>query len=310
MTSSAEFEEFLKDLQVEARAAAAPEELAAIEAELGCPLPSALREYYLKSDGGSAQHPRAGLEVIPLATARSYLRNLRLAESSWGLFPFIDNHDSNPMSLSCKGPLSGFVVLVNHEDDPRLMFRSLSDLFAALRAFVATGEFYDSHELASDFDGPSRSERDIAIARELARSAAPSGSLPEADKTDALRYACDLLPDSAVSEIEGLSGLGNESVREHVDRRLARIRSPEAQLALAQSSAEFDSFVEACAAQLRAEGMPSTVLAPYGPKALRIDAGPIWLNMEMFFAARAQPNFQAFFVQRAHALLAIKLAKG
>jgi hypothetical protein len=46
------------------------------------------------------------------------------------------------------------------------------------------------------------------------------------------------------------------------------------------------------------------VQAPYGKKTIRIDPGPIWLNMEMFYSQRKRPDIEDFLLERARFFVA------
>jgi hypothetical protein len=220
-------------------------------------------------------------------------------DSCFGYFPYAENNDSNPVCVCCKPPLAGYVVLISHDDDPRLMFRSLDGFFHAAIEYVKNGEFLDTHELRTDFEGSERTTQDVTIARQLV--ALPAG-LQGRERAIALDYACELLADENVSEIVALLQDGDEYVRESATLRLKRIPSSAAKTALDQLEGEFDLFVGRCASWLQEAGINASVVAVYGKKAIRIDPGTIWLNTEAFFSERGRADFDEYLVERVKIL--------
>ena len=55
----------------------------------------------------------------------------------------------------------------------------------------------------------------------------------------------------------------------------------------------------ASARKLKREGIQASVQAPYGQKTIRIDPGPVWLNMEMFYSERKRPDLEDYLLERA-----------
>jgi hypothetical protein len=113
-----------------------------------------------------------------------------------------------------------------------------------------------------------------------------------------------LLSDEEVDQISGLLNVEDEYVREHVIHRLKAIPNARARNALSRFEGDFDAFVERCAQTLQRAGIPASVHAPYGKKTIRIDVGPVWLNMEMFYSERKRPDLESFLLERARYFLA------
>lgn len=64
---------------------------------------------------------------------------------------------------------------------------------------------------------------------------------------------------------------------------------------------------DGCAAILQQEKIQATVIQNHGKKGLRIDPGPIHLNMDVFHAKhKDKPDFAAFLTERARFLIADK----
>jgi hypothetical protein len=297
------FQHFLQEFQIETRKPMSETALRKADSHLGFSVPESLCSCYLTCDGGQAKYgpegSRSAVELLSLEVALGYDRVPGFFDAFWGYFPFVENNDSNPVCLCCKSPLTGYVVLVSHDDAPRLMFRSLEGFFRAAVEYIQGGEFFDTHELPSEFDGPNRTKKDLSIARQLIDVVARGDTLNDQEHTDALRFACDLLSDEQVEEIAALLKDEDEYVREHVTKRLKRIPGAKARKALSQFESDFDAFVERCARKLQGEGIQASVQSPYGQKTIRIDPGPIWLNMEMFYSKRNRPDVEDYLLERA-----------
>ena len=299
--------QLLNAYQFEMNPPALESDLVAAERALGCALPPLVKDWYRAADRGRA---RLGgeLELLPLASVQKYYEQTNLAAGPWGLFPFANNSDSNPICLCCKPPLAGYVVLVNHDDAPTLLYREADGFFRAAIEVAQRGEPLETHDLPSDFDGPQRTPEDLKVAAELvelARSGsnASGAAIDRQDRSLALRFACDLLPNADIAGISALLPLGDEYVREHVLRRLESIAAPEAGAAMLDERARYDAFVAHCVAVLKTAELQVSVHACNGQTTLRLDPDGIWLNTEMFFAARSRPDADAFLVERAQALL-------
>jgi hypothetical protein len=305
MVQNPAFQHFVQEFQIEMRDPASEAVLRKAESTLGFSIPDSIRSCYLTSDGGKAKDgpdARSMVELLSLETALRYYE-VAFFDAVWGYFPFLENNDSNPVCLCCKSPLTGYVVLALHDDAHRLMFRSPENFFRAAVASIESGEFFDTHELPSEFDGPDRTKNDLSVARQLIDLAGAGGTLNDQDRSDALRFGCDLLSDDNVDEIAALLNDEDEYVREHVTRRLKRMLGAKAKNALSQFEGDYDAFVERCARRLQRESIQASVQAPYGQKTIRIDPGPIWLNMEAFYSDRRRPDLEDYLLERARFLI-------
>ncbi len=298
--------DFCSAFQIEFAPPAAASAIEAIERLLGRDLPAVLARWYRAADGGRARAPGSALELLSLEKVERYFDAAGWNESYHGFFPFVENDDSNPICLCCKGPLAGYVVQVPHDDARRLLYRSPSAFFRDALPDSSSAQYFDTHDLQSEFDAAERTEGDLRIARSLTALATAPSRLDEMDRIDALQFACDLLPAGRVSEMRALCELGNEYVAEHVLARLKRIDSAEARQAAREMVAERDDFVEQCAALLRREGIEAVVTQEQGSKGISLQPGPVHLNMDMFFARRRAADFAESFLARVRALLSRK----
>ncbi len=303
MTTSRLFQAFLNKFQIAKKQPLSESEIVEIESKTGLSFPETYRTCYLTCDGGQAQDRRSALEILSLRAVLDYDVALGSAGLVWGLAPFSENNDSNPICVCCKPPLTGYVVLVPHDDAPRLKFRSLENFFEAAIDYVGRDKFLDTYSLPSDFSGPERTEQDLEIARQLVQMVQRNEPLSDDERTHSLRFACDLFSDLEIDEIVSLIDIGDEYVHQHVVERLRQIPAEKAKNALTHLAKEFDEFVDGCAERLRLEMVQASVHSEYGSKSIQVDPGPIWLNMKMFFAIRNQPDFESYFLGRVKYLI-------
>jgi SMI1 / KNR4 family (SUKH-1) len=306
MTIEATFRDFLKEFQIKGNKPVSEAQLAKAEAKLGFVLPVSLRACYRICDGGQAQSDQSRLHIFSLTESLEYGLVTGILNTFWSFFPFAENNDSNPICVCCKSPLAGYVVQVNHDDDQQLKYRSLLGFLQGAIGYVQGGQFLDTHEMLPEFTSRERTEHDRSIASQLIDSATQRENLDDQESIDALRFACDLLSDEEVDEIVGLLKFEAEYVREHVIHRLKGIAGAKAKNALHQLEADFDAFVERCARTLQQAAIQASVHAPYGKKSIRIDPGPIWLNLELFYSERNRPDFEYFLLERARYFLSQK----
>ncbi len=301
------FSAFCEAFQIKLTKAATPAQIEAAESKLGAPLPKPVRQIYEIANGGKSRSELASLEIYSIAGALKYARVPRFFDAPWKLWPLIENNDSNPVCVCCTQPLIGYVVLMNHDDAPRLMYRSLNHFFAATTAFVADGEYLDTAELASDFESPERTKQDRAAAKQLMTLAKKPGELDSEVLTDALRFACDLLSDDDVEQMESLLDFDLYEVEEHVSARLARIKKTKGRRAGGTAKTKsppetFDSFVVRCGDILTKAGFAANVVEMYGKNTIRLDPGPVWLNMPAFYQERKRADFDAYLIERVRAV--------
>jgi hypothetical protein len=305
-------QKFLSGFSFKLNQPASAEQLANFERKIGLVLPAALRECYSSADGGQATHDQSELRILSLAQAEEYEDVPGFFDSYFGYMPITENNDSNPVCVCLKSPLAEHVVLVSHDGSPRLLSRSLDGFFQSTTSQLGRlreGGYFDTHDLPSDFDGPERNERDKAIAHQLIAAAACGDSDVGVQRTDALRFACDLLADDDLEHMATLLDVGDSYVREHVLSRLKRISSTDAQRLLAESAETLDDFVRRCSKILHVANIKATTLEKHGRQSIRIEPlefrqDPIWLNIEFMFDERKRPDFGAFLLERVRFLLA------
>lgn len=281
-------------------------EIQAVESKVELTFPESFRSCYLTCDGGVAQNQQSALEILSLRDVLEYEVVLGSAAWIWGLVPFSQNSDSNPICVCCKPPLTGYVVLVLHDDAPRLKFRSLGSFFGAAIDYVKSDRFLDTFLLPSDFDGPDRTKQDRCIARELVQLVRTNDALNDDERTHSLRFACDLFANVDVDEIATLLDIGDEYVHKHVMKRLKGIPGERARSIATRFEKEFDKFVDECAQMLNSANLRASVHTEHGNHSIRVDPGCTWLNMEMFFAMRRRLDFENYFISRVRFLMGQK----
>jgi hypothetical protein len=288
---------------------ASAKSLAFAESVLGSPLPDALRSFYETCDGGGSKGNESSLRLHSIKSSASYADVPGFIDACWGLWPLVENDDSDPWCLCCRSPLAGYVVQVRHGDEPRLMFRSIDDFLRAAAEAADDGDFPDDDALPSQFDAAESTQSDLAAARLLRDMALTDASLTADERTDAARFACDLFGDD-VDAISRLLEIESADIREHVSSRLKRIPGEKARKAAKSATDDFDTFVEARGQQLKTAGIAASVVEMYGKKTIRLDPGPIWLNMDHFYAERKRADANDAFLESVRALVAPKAKKG
>ena len=286
----------LEQLGIEAPLGAAETEITAFELQSGLPLPERLHALYALCDGAIF---RSGeLEILPLAGVLDYVEAMRRQgfPQCWGYFPFTENNDSNPFCVCCDSPLTGYVVQVFHGDSARVKFRSIDSFLAALQEFVSEEE-WDLHDLPSEFQGIDRTVQDITAGRELLRLAP---ELEGVEQEDAFRFGMWLLSEPQVGEIVPLLEHQNEDVRHEATRRLSAFQSLEAQQALRKAKDSMKQFVKQSAEALALAGIEATIV---DETSLRLEAGPVWLNMDSFYSRRSEAGVYDFLVERSRVFL-------
>lgn len=209
---------FIAEFRPEFRAPAPGSELAEVEAAMRCALPAEVRGWYEAADGGVARAVGSELTLHSLEEVKRWFAHSPLAKR--GQFPFASNNDSDPFCVCCKGPLLGHVIQTPHDDEPRLMYRSAAGFFRAAAAQLATAKRYEPHDLPSEFDAPERTDEDARIAHALVAQVTGK-ELKGMSATITLMFAADLLSDA--DAIRAIAEQGDQYVREHAGRRLARL---------------------------------------------------------------------------------------
>jgi hypothetical protein len=295
--------EFATVFQVEWRAPATEAELKEAEAAMNVPLPELVREWYRVANGGASRAPRTEISLLALEEVMNLFNQTVLAKR--GHFPFVDNNDSDPICIVCRGPLLGYVTQWEHDGEPRVLYRSVAGFFREAVEQLAKEGYLDTHELKGDFAAPERTDDDLRIGRELVQTI-KDGKATKMAAATRLMFAADLLDD--VTEIREAAELGNEYVWDHVMRRLAQLGTPAAEAALSAMRTAYDDFAEKCAALLRGGGFEVEVKAPYGRKSLTMNR-KIHLNMDAFFAQRSRPDFDQYLLDWAREAVARKQAQ-
>lgn len=300
---------FRETFQIQQRKPATTAELAKAEKKSGLTLPKSVHAWYLSGNGGKGRsQDLSSLELYTLSEAIKLGNATTFFESCWGLWPLMDNQESNPICVCCKSPLAGYVVLVNHDDQPKLLARSIESFLRTAIDYVSEGDYLEIHEFPTDFDGPYRTKGDLVASRALLQLLQTDDALTEDEQVDAGRFACDLLSDKEIAGIQALLEIDDEYIQEHVTTRLSRLQKLAARKAVQKSAETFDSFVIQCAKILKQAGIAATTVEMYGKPTVRLDLGPVWLNMEFYYAKRKQADFQEMFLKKVKAVAPKKKA--
>jgi len=185
-------------------------------------------------------------------------------------------------------------VRVYHDDSAELKFRSTLSFLKALKD-AAEIEYID--ELESEFAAQERTENDINNAKHLITLAK---TLARVEHTDAVRFAVTLFSTAHLPELKQILDSENSYYREAVITALQNIGTPEAKRLLFEHNNEYKRFVIRCSDQLYSAGLQTTIV---DETKIRLDPGPVSLNMQIFFDKRDDPNIIAFLIERAKVFL-------
>jgi hypothetical protein len=286
-------------------------ELDAFEARTGLSLPPQVRAFYGSTNGLTIG---GWMRILPLAEVMPYVDGEVMPfvdgvqhygiPKVWGYFPFTDCNDSNPYCVCCNGPLRNRIVHVLHDDVSKLKFWDLDGFLDAVTAAIVRKGVHDPEldRLPGEYTSArkDRTEDEVRTGLELLRLAE---GLTDVDLHDALRFAIDLLSEGEVDEVVRLLETGDEYTAEEAAARLRAMKSPCAADALRQYRGETARFVADCVAALRAVGLDVTDVHQ---NAARLKAGPLWLNLAIWFHRRREPGIHDAVVRRAKELLAVK----
>lgn len=277
-------------------------EFAGAENVLQFELPGEVRALYQRCNGAELA---PGLSLLPLddAVATSIAINQRPnGLSRFNYLALTDNNDSNYVCVVCGTPLAGYVVHVFHDDEPRVVFRSLSEFLGSLARHLARGG-RNLEQMPPAFAAADRTPGDAAIGRELL-AIAPDLADTEGDDVAVYGYAVALLGPDHVPTIADLLEHDNEYIRRRAAERLRQLGTPPATEALSRHAREERAFAVAVVKALKADGVDAVLDQRPGRTAVSVNSGAMWLNMEAFFRHRRTPEGLEAVVRRVRELIA------
>lgn len=263
-----------------------PEEMSALERDLGFELPGDVRTFLATTNG--LESPEGDVRWSGVDELRSAWRF-----DNWpGIgdvvpLPVLDANDSNPLCVCCADPLRGFVLHVRHDGETGLRFRSLGS--ALERLGRADGDLFDA------LDDPAIDELPPAVVEEEdadRRSALldRARGLSEEARSAFLCLALDLTGTEDVPTMVRIRGLGDEAVRERANARLKSAGTPEARAALGSEAREYGLYLDRVVGWAAEEGVQ---VRKDGKELIFLRSrGPVPLNHEMLFVARNEEDFE------------------
>jgi hypothetical protein len=309
------FKPFLQAAGVEPDARATASALDDFENDTGLSLPRGVRDFFRACDGLTLDG--GTMRLFSLDEARDYAESIRDAgiPQAWGYLPLTDTNDSNPYCVCCAAPLRNRVVRVYHDDVARLQFRSFENFLRSIRGVLVQQrrlqqeqrDDYDEdkgpslYSLPSDFD-PTESKRtkeDVAMGRALLQFA---DTLEGVARGDGLRFAITLLSSTQIATLARLLDSEDEYTREEVVSRLSQFQGKRARDVLRRYRGAVTRFVNRCAKVLR----DADFQVEQTKGGIRLEPGPVWLNLPLFYTSRDLPDFEEQLVERARQLLSRK----
>ena len=256
-------------------------------------------EFY-STCNGAVISPR--LQILPLDGVLRFVAGMGEfgIPQEWGYFPLTDFNDSNPYCVCCKGVLTGSIAHVRHDDNACLEFRSL---WSFLDAFVAHRRRSKSANIPPELanDRSNRSPEDINRGLLLLQWARLIGE-SDVTRQDAISFGLQLLSESEIPEF--VAQLDSEqALRNTALKQLRTMSSPRAVQAIADYQHEFGSFIERCVRALNSAGVP---VHEVSRNCLRLEPGPIWLDLETWYEERRSPGINEKIIERAKYFLTLR----
>jgi hypothetical protein len=282
----------------------------ALTSDAAAKLPEELYALYTICEGGRCE--RLGrLRILPLAEAARLAKSFAGWRPTMGYFPVFDDAPSDPVCVCTSGPIKGYVVFVNHDGSDVILARGLSGFLTILartppgkdwRLEDAMFEPAPPKHVPFEFAGPQRAAEDIRAARQLLKIAESSVGGDD-EYVHLFEMALKLLSDEQAAEIAALLKHRDHEVRRIAQERLAESKSPAAAAAVRAADDELAAFVEKAVAVLKQAGLDAHVV---NRTQIRLEPGPVWLNVPIFFDRREKPGVWEFLVERAKVFLGLK----
>jgi hypothetical protein len=258
------------------------------EARAGFQLTPELRQLYQIC--GGLRRNEWEVYIMPFEAACDYALILQeVRPAIWHYFPILDA-ESNPICVCCGDAMRGYVVQVNHDDVARLRYRSIEDFLAA--------------ELADDEprNWPPHTSNDIETARRLIYLTRNLPDDEDVARGDAFRFAFTLFSEDQLDEMAPFIDYPDEYVTGDLKKRLNNMAHPKAKQILQDARDSMRQFMEQAVEHLTQAGLPPAQV-DFERRSIRLEPGPIYLNVPAFYAMRHQPDFWVYFVEQARFLV-------
>lgn len=258
-----------------------------------------LRDLYATCNGANIRRMR--FRIIPLDEVLAYKH---FVTCELGYFPFTDENDSNPYCVCCKGPLRGWVVHMMHDNESQIVFRSLSNFLAVIsRASDLPKKRYPAQ---SEFGDDRRTRTPLDVASGLA-TLQFAEKINDADfANQIIHFGLTLLSENELSEF--MPYMEKEWMTRRVAlRQLVKMSNPVAVQAVSNFKAELAAFARRSVEALIRAGLDAEVVETEN---VRIQPGPIWLNLDVWFHERNSAGILDRVVERSRFFVAREQARG
>jgi hypothetical protein len=280
--------------------------IAELTADVLSSVPNDLLALYTLCDGGQCK--ALNLRVIPLAEAADAARTFADLYPSMGYIPVVADINGESCFLATKGPLKGYIVLVHHEERDEIKSRSLRGFLEVLaknrrsNGWLLEDFLYDDGrprgQTPFELSGKERTAGDLKAARAMLKLAEKQVDSKEgADEYAHLfELALMLLSDKQSKEILALLKHRDHEVRRLAEQRAACLKSSKAAATRKNAAADLAAFVKQAVNVLKKNGLDAHVV---NGTDIRIDPGPVWLNVPVFFDRRHTADVWDYLVERA-----------
>jgi hypothetical protein len=285
-----------------------------LTADLSLEMPSDLISLYSTCDGGECRN--LNLRIVPLQEAIDLAMTYQGMYPVMGYFPFVKEINGDYRFLCTTGPLEGYVLWLHHDDLHEFKARSLRGFLEVLAnnrnsagwwledgTYGAEGR--PRGHVAFEMAGKSRTTSDVMAAQALLKLA--EQRVDAEDGADEYAHLFDLaltlLPDEQSEHIVPLLKHRNHEVRQVAQFRLAGVETPDVIAARREAAQELAAFVAQAVEFLRQNGLDAHAV---NGTDIRIDPGPVWLNMPGFFDRRNQPDVWDYLLERAKTFVSLQ----
>lgn len=279
------------------------EELTALEAELGYPLPAQVRKLY-QTTNGLVLNTKNRFHLPRIMTVGEIREFLRKSSDRWDnrYLPLTENNTSNYFCVRCDELMAGYVIYAPHDDGPKVCFRDINMFLEATRQYYSNGFFHppkpdwvfeleegetiedwldrlDFDQMPCQFLQPERLPQDIETARRLITSVKDQFDLRVVDHGHAVYFALWLLNDPGE-----IASMTRYLEIQKIKKRLSALPEPSARPYLDRLIETLEAFTAHCVELIKQLDLTvNEINREYGRIAVSVGTKPNWLSMDAWY---------------------------
>lgn len=270
------FDQIVGNATVETQSPCEPTDLVKLQEQLSATIPSALVDFWQKSNGATFKHHDACIlgtgEVFELLNLDGFGEWLLDA----GFLPIVDDRESNYLCIALKAPLSPRIVYVLHDGSPKLLYQDIDALFEGCIELLASKDFAARYFHNADGDykpDANRISNDIEAAKALMQS----------EDDWAISIAIQLLDSTCTVEWHELLN-GDRFARQDALNRLRSLSSDAAKRILDRDAEDFEAFANSVCDALKLAAVP------FERRQTAVRINRQWMDLNAFFGLRDIDN--------------------